>query len=400
MSKSADKALKIARAGSGSTSHVNASNRSRQFSESEHPRSPDGKFYITPGDVHHMLKTGGKDLFVRWSKGPTYDMKPGARSKDYQTGEIHQGLSSKRLEQGDHPGDLANTISEYSYVSTDPSTEAHVYSGKKVGTDSDGAPSIIPDKYMGSIDNDFSKHIAKHGTEILRAKHNVESFNRALNNGTKEKDSIRRTWEDHLSKAKERVASLSNIPEHRQTESWFNRSLGKNTYDAPAARAAGGAVISHSGPINSSVAGRTDHLPLHVDSGSYVIPADIVSAYGEGNTSAGFKVMKRLFQGVPYDGSGGPYGKGSRTYDTEGGPYGQSDSPYNEEIQNRAKGGPSSGKVPVVVAGGEYSIPPHVVMQIGHGDMDRGHRVLDQFILRSRKELVDTLKKLPGPARG
>src|ERR1700689_1058466 len=36
--------------------------------------------------------------------------------------------------------------------------------------------------------------------------------------------------------------------------------------------------LQHTGPIHSSVAGRTDHLPIHVPSGSYVLPADIISA--------------------------------------------------------------------------------------------------------------------------
>jgi hypothetical protein len=52
----------------------------------------------------------------------------------------------------------------------------------------------------------------------------------------------------------------------------------------------------------------------------------------------------------------------------------------------------------VIVAGGEYSIHPKDVLRLGEGDMKRGHRILDEFVLRSRKELIDTLKKLPGPA--
>ena len=51
----------------------------------------------------------------------------------------------------------------------------------------------------------------------------------------------------------------------------------------------------HVGPIHSPVAGRTDHLPMHVPSGAYVIPADIISAMGEGNTMAGFKVANTIF---------------------------------------------------------------------------------------------------------
>ena len=91
------------------------------------------------------------------------------------------------------------------------------------------------------------------------------------------------------------------------------------------ARAHGGKV--HAGAIHSSVAGRTDHLPMHVASGSYVIPADIISAMGEGNSMAGFKVAKSIFgggditKGTPYGESGLPYSKatGGRAGYTGGG---------------------------------------------------------------------------------
>lgn len=158
------------------------------------------------------------------------------------------------------------------------------------------------------------------------------------------------------------------------------------------ARAKGGGVKKmhkpratkfHAGPIHSVVAGRTDHLPLTVKSGSYVIPADVVSGHGEGNTVAGFKVMKRLFGGMPYGGGSAPYGQ-------SGGPYGMAD------------GGSTDSDVPgveIVAAGGEYVIPPEGVLRVGDGDLHRGHRVLDDFVKQSRGDLVKTLKKLPGPAR-
>ena len=55
----------------------------------------------------------------------------------------------------------------------------------------------------------------------------------------------------------------------------------------------------HEGPIHSPVAGRTDHLNMNVRSGSYVIPADIISAMGEGNTMAGFKIARKMFSSKP-----------------------------------------------------------------------------------------------------
>ena len=53
--------------------------------------------------------------------------------------------------------------------------------------------------------------------------------------------------------------------------------------------------------------------------------------------------------------------------------------------------------VPIVAAGGEYVIPPHVVVGIGNGDLDTGHKELDDFVKKMRSNTVATLRKLPGP---
>jgi hypothetical protein len=119
----------------------------------------------------------------------------------------------------------------------------------------------------------------------------------------------------------------------------------------------------HSGAIDSPVAGRTDHLPVHVASGSYVIPADIISAMGEGNTAAGFKVAKMIF--ANQGGGSAPDGEGA--------------------------------PVPVVVAGGEFILTPAEVTNIGGGSMEDGHRILDEFVKMYRAKTIKTLKSLPGP---
>ena len=123
----------------------------------------------------------------------------------------------------------------------------------------------------------------------------------------------------------------------------------------------------HVGPIHSPVAGRTDHLPMHVPSGSYVIPADIVSALGEGNTMAGFRTVKTMFSKAP----SGAY----------------------------AEGGSVGEPVAIVAAGGEYVLTPDEVAWAGGGNMDVGHKALDQWVKQTRAETISTLKKLPGPRR-
>ena len=143
----------------------------------------------------------------------------------------------------------------------------------------------------------------------------------------------------------------------------------------------------HKGPIHSSVAGRTDHLPMHVSSGSYVIPADIISALGEGNSMAGFKVAKSIFS------MKGPYDQPTGSM-----PYGGGEMPYGQPSVHKATGGEADA-VPIVAAGGEYVIPPEDVVHIGGGSMEDGHKILDAFVKKMRKKTIRTLQSLPGPKK-
>lgn len=143
----------------------------------------------------------------------------------------------------------------------------------------------------------------------------------------------------------------------------------------------------HKGPIHSTVAGRTDHLPMHVSSGSYVIPADIISAMGEGNSMAGFKVAKSIFSVK------GPYDQPTGSM-----PYGGGAMPYGQPAPRKAGGGEADA-VPIVAAGGEYVIPPDEVEKIGNGSMEDGHKILDAFVKKMRKKTIRTLQSLPGPKK-
>jgi hypothetical protein len=197
-----------------------------------------------------------------------------------------------------------------------------------------------------------------------------------------------------LTKGKSQKTISHNIAEMVHAGHPQNQAIAAALNTARQTKAHGGSHVPHMhkpkashlhvGPIHSSVAGRTDHLPMHVPSGSYVVPADIVSAMGEGNTMAGFKHMKLMFGGTPY-------GQSSQ-------PYGGSEGPYGQALQTRAAGGQTEA-VPIVAAGGEYVLSPEQVVEIGEGSLEDGHRALDEFVKRKRAETIKTLKHLPGPKK-
>ena len=148
-------------------------------------------------------------------------------------------------------------------------------------------------------------------------------------------------------------------------------------------------VKTHTGPIHSSVAGRTDHLPMEVPEGAYVLPADIISALGEGNTMAGFKVVKSLFD-VPDVTKGVP---GVRAPGLSGSP----GAPV-EGMPHKADGG-STSSVKIIAAGGEHVISPEAVARIGKGNLDDGHQILDHFVKQVRAGTIKKLSRLPGPKK-
>lgn len=133
-----------------------------------------------------------------------------------------------------------------------------------------------------------------------------------------------------------------------------------------ARRANGGATFSKTphpgGLLHSHVGGRTDHLPVTVKSGSYVIPADIVSALGEGNTLNGRVKLDHMFK-------------------------------------RSAQKEKSGEKVPIMAAGGEYIVNPEEI-KARFGDLETGHKALDAFVKAYRAQTIKKLKGLPGPAKG
>ena len=148
-------------------------------------------------------------------------------------------------------------------------------------------------------------------------------------------------------------------------------------------RAEGGKV--HVGPIVSTVPGRTDHHPMDVPSGAYVLPAEFVSHMGESNTLAGLEKIKQL----------GPHGLRKMAHSAQGA--------SAIKAKHRAAGGAveqSLGRpIPINAAGGEHVMSPQDVSIVGDGDVKLGHKLLDNLVMQRRKSHLETLRKLKAPAK-
>jgi hypothetical protein len=153
------------------------------------------------------------------------------------------------------------------------------------------------------------------------------------------------------------------------------------------------AIPTHHGIINMAVGGRTDHIPMNVLANSYVLPADIVSGLGEGNTLAGSKILDQMFGTGPM-GVKIPTDRASPRF-----PAGKF---YEAPPVRSAAGGARTQDhkvVPIIAAGGEYVVHPDVVHRLGGGDADSGHDYLDNFVKYVRAHTAKTLQNLPGPKR-
>jgi hypothetical protein len=149
----------------------------------------------------------------------------------------------------------------------------------------------------------------------------------------------------------------------------------------------GATAPSAGGFLHTAGPGRTDNLNIHPHADSYVLPADAVSSLGQGNSLAGAKALDLALKSAPY---GASMPTATHTGHRMGPPH---------LGFGRANGGPTPKTVPVVVAGGEYLLTPEQVKAIGHGDIKRGHDILDAFVLHIRRESIKTLKKLKPPVK-
>jgi hypothetical protein len=131
--------------------------------------------------------------------------------------------------------------------------------------------------------------------------------------------------------------------------------------------------IASTGLVHSASPGRADLVGAKLRRGSYVLPADVVSGLGQGNTMAGAKLL-------------------------------QSSLPEAAEMASRgaidrAMGGMAEpeDELEVRLSGGEFLVGPEQVLAIGEGDVEAGAAALDQLVHAVRGSTRAELARMPPP---
>lgn len=142
-----------------------------------------------------------------------------------------------------------------------------------------------------------------------------------------------------------------------------NRAQGGIAGDAD-----GGGVAGHAvGYLRGGTPGRADKIKTTAPANAYVIPADVVSALGEGNSDAGARKIEQMIAA---------------------------------KRASRAKGGPvPTYGTPVLLSHGEYVVAPADVIRFGNGDLRAGLRWFDAWVVEQRRKLIKKLRNLPGPVK-
>ena len=122
-----------------------------------------------------------------------------------------------------------------------------------------------------------------------------------------------------------------------------------------------------SGLVTGISQGRADKVGIHVPHGAYVMPADVVSGMGQGNTTAGARALKGM---MPSDG---------RLHFASGGIAGEAPA------------------VPIQVSAGEFVVHPAHVAALGGGDPQAGAAALDGLVARVRQANAQVAQGMPAP---
>lgn len=155
------------------------------------------------------------------------------------------------------------------------------------------------------------------------------------------------------------------------------------------------------GYLAGSTSGRADSIRTTAPGGAYVLPADVVSGIGEGNSLAGARVIDEML-------NTGPYGQRQPQVRREMGPPRPPSGREPPALQAKGGGVHEGGakETPVALSHGEYVLTPMQAMSLARmvagpavQTLKHAHKILDAFVVHMRNKNIERLKKLPGPVK-
>lgn len=179
------------------------------------------------------------------------------------------------------------------------------------------------------------------------------------------------------------------FPSSAEADPWYMRADAKD-------------ALHTQGMFGGSAPGRADTLNRQVPASSYVLPSDVVSAIGQGNSLAGGNILTGMFHSGPM---GLPLqkGRGTPSLRLPAAPRPASDPGLPEPRLTDSTGGRKTdhggATVPIAASSGEFLVSPDAVARIGGGDHERGFKILDAFVKKVRDKHIKTLQKLPAPKK-
>ena len=161
---------------------------------------------------------------------------------------------------------------------------------------------------------------------------------------------------------------------------------------------------ANTGFLHGSTPGRADTILGTAPAGSYVLPADVVSGLGEGNSLAGARAVEEMLSTGPH-GIPMPRARAGMGPPRPPAPFHESNGGFVPAARMwkgptklyRAGGVAGKGNEAVALSDGEYVVPPEHVARFGGGDHGKGIKALDDFVLKQRAKHIAKLKGLPPP---
>lgn len=164
-------------------------------------------------EVKEIEKEDNQEVYVRYSRNHEADIERGY-SLNHQTGEREPGLSANRIDQDAEDYKILKQLTEYEYTRQDGKSYGWICVGRRIGTDSDGAPTIEVDRVVGKVGLDLQKEgNVQDKIEKKKAEHDIKEAKQKLEKiksrgENYENSTAIKIWKEQLESAQQKLQEV------------------------------------------------------------------------------------------------------------------------------------------------------------------------------------------------